>query len=123
MQKRPLVSPKITIILFSVLILLLIFCVGFLAAVPPTSRDALTHHLAIPKIYIQQGGMIELPHIPHSYYPMNLDLLYLIPLYFGNDILPKYIHFVFALFTAGLLFWYLHRRLNILYALFAALFS
>ena len=63
-----------------------------------------------------------MPHIAFSYYPMNLDLLYLIPLYFGNDILPKYIHFLFALFTAGLLFWYLNRRLNTRYALFAALF-
>jgi 4-amino-4-deoxy-L-arabinose transferase-like glycosyltransferase len=113
---------KITILILTGFILLLAICIGFLAAVPPVSRDALTHHLAIPKLYLQHGGIFELSHIPFSYYPMNLDLLYLIPLYFGNDVLPKYIHFLFALFTAGLLYWYLKNRLSTSYALFTALF-
>jgi hypothetical protein len=47
---------------------------------------------------------------------MNLDLLYAIPLYFGNDIVPKYIHFGFALLTAGLIGSYLCRRLRSLIA-------
>jgi 4-amino-4-deoxy-L-arabinose transferase-like glycosyltransferase len=42
---------------------------------------------------------------------MNLDLLYMIPLYFGNDIIPKYIHFTFALLTAGLIIAFLYRRI------------
>ena len=67
-----------------------------LASVPPVDRDALTHHLAVPKLYLKHGGIYAIPAIPFSYYPMNLDLLYLIPLYFGNDIIPKYIHFAFA---------------------------
>ncbi|MBU2623293.1 MAG: hypothetical protein KKD92_13335, partial [Proteobacteria bacterium] len=66
-----------------------------LSSVPPVSRDALTHHLAVPKLYLNHGGMYEIPSVIFSYYPMNLDLLYLIPLYFGNDIVPKYIHFLF----------------------------
>jgi 4-amino-4-deoxy-L-arabinose transferase-like glycosyltransferase len=81
-----------------------------LASVPPVDRDALTHHLAVPKLYLKQGGMVELPSVSFSYYPMNLDLLYLIPLYFGNDIAPKYIHFAFALLTAWLIQRYLQRR-------------
>ena len=28
-----------------------------LASVPPVSRDALTHHLAVPKIWVEQGGL------------------------------------------------------------------
>jgi uncharacterized protein with PQ loop repeat len=43
---------------------------------------------------------------------MNLDLLYLIPLYFGNDIVPKYVHFIFALLTAWLIYGYLRQRLE-----------
>ena len=81
-----------------------------LSAVPPVDRDALTHHLAVPKLYMQHGGIYEIPHVPFSYYPMNLDLLYLIPLYFGNDIIPKYIHFAFALLTGYLIFGYLKQR-------------
>ena len=100
----------------------MVAAVVILSWVPPVSRDALTHHLAVPKLYLQRGAMVELPEVPFSYYPMNLDLLYLVPLCFGNDILPKYIHYVFALLTAGMVFSHLKRRLDITYALFGALF-
>jgi len=53
---------------------------------------------------------------------MNLDLVYLIPLYFGNDIIPKFIHFSFALLTAWLVFNYLKRRINAFYALLGVIF-
>ena len=122
MKKISLTPEKIVIVILAGLTLALVVSIVFLAWVPPVSRDALTHHLAVLKIYLQQGRITELPDIPFSYYPMNLDLLYMIPLYFGNDILPKYIHFLFALFTASLLFWFLKRRLSAPYALFGALF-
>jgi hypothetical protein len=93
----------------------LVLAVLLLASVPPVDRDALTHHLAVPKLYLKYGGIHEIPHVPFSYYPMNLDLLYLIPLYFGNDIVPKYIHLTFGLLTAGLIFSYLRRKLDSLF--------
>jgi 4-amino-4-deoxy-L-arabinose transferase-like glycosyltransferase len=98
-----------------------IACILILAAVPPVSRDALTHHLAVPKLWIQNGGMVELPHLYFSYFPMNLDLLYAIPLLWGNDILPKYIHFGFALLTALLIYHHLRRELDRSFSLFGAL--
>jgi len=97
-------------------------CVLVLSWVPPVSRDALTHHLFIPKLYLKHGGMYEIPNISFSYYPMILDLFYLIPLYFGNDIIPKLIHFSFALMTAWLIYGYLKKRTDSRYALFGALF-
>lgn len=93
------------------LLLVLSLSILLLSSVPPVDRDALTHHLAVPKLYLKHGGIYEIPHVPFSYYPMNLDLLYAIPLYFGNDIVPKYIHFGFALLTAGSIISYLYRRL------------
>ncbi len=87
-------------------------CILVLGSVPPVDRDALTHHLAVPKLYLKHGGMVEIPSVPFSYYPMNLDLLYLAALYFGNDILPKNIHFAFALLTAWLIYGYLRARLQ-----------
>ncbi len=100
----------------------LVACVLLLSVVPPIDRDALTHHLAVPKLYLKHGGMYEISHVLFSYYPMNLDLLYLIPLYFDNDTVPKYIHFAFALLTAGLIFSYLRRKLdNRFYAMLGAL--
>ena len=99
------------------LVVILIASVLVMNWVPPTSRDALTHHLAIPKIYVKHGAMVEIPALVYSYYPMNLDLLYTVSLIFGNDIAPKYIHFTFALLTAGLIFGYLKRRLDAVFAL------
>ncbi|MEJ2166643.1 MAG: hypothetical protein P8X90_14030, partial [Desulfobacterales bacterium] len=103
------------------LILTLICSIVILCLVPPVSRDALTHHLAVPKLYLKHGGIYEIPSIVFSYYPMNLDLLYMIPLYFGNDIAPKFIHFMFALLTAGLIYGYLRNRVGTGWGLFGAL--
>ena len=103
------------------LLVLVVAAIVILAAVPPVSRDALTHHLAVPKLYLNYGGIYEIPHLKFSYYPMNLDLLYLLPLYFGNDILPKYIHFMFSLLTAGLIFRHLKKRLGSSWGLLGAL--
>ena len=100
----------------------LICALCVLCSPPPISRDALTQHLAIPKLYINHGGIYEIPFMVFSYYPMNLDLLYMIPLYFGNDVIPKFIHFSFALLTALLMFFYLRHRTNHIYALFGIFF-
>jgi hypothetical protein len=104
------------------LVAVLIIAVVILCCVPPVSKDALVHHLAVPKLYLRHGGMYEIPFMPFSYYPMNLDLLYLIPLSLGNDIVPKYIHFAFAMLTAYLIFSYLKRRASKNYALLGVLF-
>ena len=100
----------------------LIACILILSWVPPVSKDALVHHLNVPKLYLRHGGIHEIPSMDFSYFPMNLNLLYLVPLYFGNDIFPKFIHFSFALLTAWLMFNYLRRRLSTTYALVGVLF-
>lgn len=89
--------------------------VGFIALlclVPPVSRDALVHHLAVPKLYLKAGGMVEIPTMEWAYYPMNLDVLYWASLALGSDILPKFIHFAFGLGTAVLLYRYLRKALG-----------
>ena len=114
-------KPYLTVLLV-VLLSFLILAFIILSSVPPVNRDALTHHLAVPKLYLTHGGIYKIPSIIFSFYPMNLDLLYMIPLYFGNDIIPKFIHCFFGLLTAALLFGYLKKRLNSLYALLGVLF-
>jgi len=104
------------------LLMLLIGCTLILSCVPPVSKDALVHHLAVPKLYLKHGGIYEIPSMEFSYYPMNLDLLYMIPLYFKNDIAPKYIHFGFAMLTSWLIFIYLRRRINTVYGLLGVIF-
>ncbi len=101
----------------------LVGVVGFIALlclVPPVSRDALVHHLAVPKLYIKAGGMVEIPTMEWSYYPMNLDLLYWACLWFGNDILPKFVHFAFGLGTAVLIYRYLRDKLGGIWGLWGA---
>ncbi len=120
-MKYPTKKASLNVLMYSLLALLLISII-ILSGVPPVSRDALTHHLAVPKLYIKHGGMYEIPSLKFSYYPMNLDLLYIVPLYFGNDIVPKFIHFAFALLTAWLVFSYLKKRIDTVYALAGALF-
>jgi 4-amino-4-deoxy-L-arabinose transferase-like glycosyltransferase len=101
---------------------LLILSILILASVPPISKDALVHHLAVPKLYLKNGGIYEIQFMPFSYYPMNLDLLYMVPLYLGHDIIPKLIHFCFAILAAWLIFNYLKRRTNHNYALLGVIF-
>jgi hypothetical protein len=121
-QIRPTFDPPFILKTFLTgLLIILVAAILILCWVPPVSRDALTHHLALPKLYLAHGGIYEIPAISFSYYPLNLDLLYLIALYFRSDIAPKFIHFSFALLCAGLIYGYLKRRLDTLWGLAGAL--
>jgi 4-amino-4-deoxy-L-arabinose transferase-like glycosyltransferase len=104
------------------LIILLFILIEFLLALtPPIARDVLIHHLAIPKLWLVHGGFYETQWAGFSYYPMNISLLYLVPLYFGNDIIPNFIHLSFGLGTAALLYGYLNKRSGQLAGLLGAL--
>ena len=104
------------------LLIIFILTILLMCSVPPVSRDALTHHLAVPKLYITHGEIHEIPNIVFSYYPQLLDLVYCIPLIFNNDIFPKYIHFLFALLTAFLIYQYIKKKIGHFQALISTLF-
>ena len=91
-------------------ILIFILIVLPIAILPPTVRDELIVHLAVPKLYIENGRIFDIPFMGFSYVPMNIDLLYLIPMVFGNDVLPKLIHFCFAILTAIVIYTYLLEK-------------
>ena len=93
-----------------------------LGLLPPTSRDELTHHLAIPKLYAQAGRVIEVSMAPYAYYPMLLDMLFTPWVYWGYDSVPKWIHLLFGALTLLLLQAYLGRRLNVVYGLLGGFF-
>jgi hypothetical protein len=79
---------------------------------PPISRDALIHHLAVPKLWMKHGGCYEIPWADYSYYPMYMNLFYLVCLYFNNDIAPKFIHLGFGLGTGWLIYVYLKQKFH-----------
>ena len=77
---------------------------------PPISRDALIHHLAVPKLWLKHGGFYEIPWADYAYYPMYVNLLYLVCLYFKNDMAPKFFHLAFGFGTGLLIFFYLKKK-------------
>jgi hypothetical protein len=85
--------------------------------IPPISRDALIHHLAVPKHWLRQGGFYETPWAEYSYYPMYINLLYLVSLFFRNDIAPKFIHLGFGIATGGLVYVYLKHKFDRIWGL------
>ncbi|MFQ5541289.1 MAG: phospholipid carrier-dependent glycosyltransferase [Candidatus Binatia bacterium] len=93
-----------------------------LGLVPPAVRDELTHHLAIPKLYVESGRILEIPFAPYSYYPMLLDMLYTPFVKWGWDSIPKLIHGLFGFLTGLLLYSYLARRLSPVYGLLGFFF-
>ncbi len=105
-----------------VLILVLLLAEVVLGLVPPAARDELTHHLAIPKLYVKSGRILEIPFAPYSYYPMLLDMLYTPFVKWGWDSIPKLIHGLFGFLTGLLLYSYLARRLSPVYGLMGFFF-
>jgi hypothetical protein len=103
-------------------ILVILIAEIVLSLVPPTARDELTHHLAIPRLYAQAGRIIEVPMAPYAYYPMLLDMLYTPWVHWGYDSIPKLIHGLFAFLTGLSLYAYLSRRMNAVYGLLGFFF-
>jgi hypothetical protein len=98
--------------LLVVAIFIIYVIVIFISLTPPIARDALIHHLAIPKLWLLNGGFYDIKWAVFSYYPMNIDLLYLLSLYFNNDLLPNFIHMGFGIATAWLIYRYLNSKLD-----------
>ena len=110
-----------SIVIISLAIILILVFQTILNLTPPIDRDALIHHLAIPKLWLKHGGFYEIKWAGFSYFPMNIDLLYLIPLYFNKDFAAKFIHMAFGLGTAYLIFHYLKKRISFIAGLLGVL--
>ncbi|MFQ5736883.1 MAG: ArnT family glycosyltransferase [Thermodesulfobacteriota bacterium] len=101
----PRLSPlDLTLIAITVVLVLAILP---LALTPPAVRDELIQHLAVPELYLARGRIYELPFMGFSYLPQNIDLLYMIPLAFGSDMLPRLMHMGFAVLTGLLVYFFL----------------
>lgn len=67
--------------------LALMFLVALIGALGPSDRndwDSLAYHLAVPKIWLEQGRIVEIPFIHHSNFPFALDNLYVWGLKWGG---------------------------------------
>jgi len=88
---------------------------------PPVARDELTHHLALPELFLTRGRADVFPFAEQSYFPMQVTLLYTPLLAQGWESAPKYLHLLFGLASVGVLHLYLSSRVSTGVAGFVAL--
>ncbi len=68
--------------------LLVLLSIG-LALAPAFATDALVYHLAVPKAFLQAGGLVNLPNNIYSFFPQQIEMLYLFALALGSDSLAQ----------------------------------
>lgn len=68
---------------------LLIFLALTLALAPAIKTDALVYHLAVPKAYLENRGVILLPNNIYSFFPMQVEMLYLFCLALRGEVLAQ----------------------------------
>lgn len=88
---------------------------------PPLARDELIQHLTLPVLYLREGSAVKVPFMGVSYFPMNMNMLYLAGMSFGSEALPRLTHHAFGLLTAFGIYSYLRFRTPRRYAMLGAL--
>jgi hypothetical protein len=71
------------------LLAILILLALSLALAPAFGTDALVYHLAVPKAFLEAGGIVNLPNNIYSFFPQQIEMLYLFALALGSDILAQ----------------------------------
>ncbi len=61
----------------------------FWALAPPIKTDALVYHLALPKTYLQNHGLVHLPNNVYSFFPLQMEMVYLFCLGLGGEALAQ----------------------------------
>ena len=95
---------------------------AFLAtSAPEEFYDSLVYHLALPKLYLLNQGIVQTPHNAFSGAPQGVQMLYGLLLSVGDEHLTALLHFSFGLGTA-LVLWrcankYCSRDVGIMSAL------
>ncbi len=71
------------------------------ALTPAVDWDGLAYHLALPKIYLAQGGFVFRPDIFHNLFPQFAEMFYLLAQVFPFGIAAKLVHWGFGLLAAA----------------------
>lgn len=91
------------------MILPFILIVFLLSLTPVISRDALIHHMALPKLWLEHGFWSIDTYRMYAFNPANLQLLYYLALACQLEFLPKLVHYGFLLMTSGLIYYYVRQ--------------
>ena len=82
------------------------------ALVPPLAWDEVSYHLPIPQIYIDAGGFVSIPTIVHSNWPAGMEMLNMIALLMGSEILPHLVVTAMVVLTALGVFRFAYQHLD-----------
>ncbi len=85
-------------------LLLLLALVQTLAPPGVNDWDAISYHLAVPKLYAEAGQMHYVPFIKHASQPFALELVFTLPAVLGPLAAAQMLHWVFLLLTALLVY-------------------
>jgi 4-amino-4-deoxy-L-arabinose transferase-like glycosyltransferase len=86
--------------------------VGVLAPSDMLDWDSLAYHLAVPKLWLEAGQMVEIPFIHHSYFPFVVDNLYIWGLSWGGQHGAKAFSLVHLLLGACSMFGLARQRFS-----------
>jgi len=82
--------------------LLLMIALAILGALAPSSQndwDALSYHLAVPKIYLHAHGIAYIGWLSHSNFPFSTEMWYVMGLAFQGQAAAKLFHTLCAILT------------------------
>jgi hypothetical protein len=91
---------------------------------PPTSLDELAYHLRVPKAWVLEGRVVELPLNSHSYFPMGVESAYLPLIALAGSTgaqAARLLHWLTACLVATVMARWLARRIPVEGALSACL--
>lgn len=91
-------------LLFYLLFLIFAGSMIFFASLPPTDRDELIYHLAIPNAWLKQGGGFYFQDNIYAYFPQLGELLMLLGLGLAGELGARCFHFIFG-FLLGAAFY------------------
>jgi hypothetical protein len=115
---------KLNYKIFLLSLVIIIFSgITFLSSfVPPSYYDSLVYHLALPSLYKNAGKIFFVPFNLYSHFPQNMEMIFLIGLFSGRDVVPNILSSSIYFFTILAMISFCNRFFNKKIALISTLF-
>ena len=67
---------------------------------PPWDSDEIRYHLPYALHFIEQGAITPDPYLRYPFFPLNINLLYVLALMIGDDVTTHFMHLMLGLLAA-----------------------
>ena len=108
-------------IFFAAILFILLFYAWYMALTPPFSWDAQVYHLVIPKIYLENNGFVRIPLNVYSNMPHTMDLLFLVSMKVGDDVVANLLHYAMGILLCLSLYSFGRRHFSPMVGIIASL--